>query len=112
MKEKIIKSIRGDIVLTVSVCLAVFSCIVVPPNIGYLDYIDFRTLILLFCLMLIIGGLRELNFFQFIFQIIQKQRINDFMNIFNAGVVHTAGASCFWIQCTLKYRTKYSRTDF
>ncbi len=66
MKEKIIKSIRGDIVLTVSVCLAVFSCIVVPPNIGYLDYIDFRTLILLFCLMLIIGGLRELNFFQFI----------------------------------------------
>ena len=66
MKEKIIKSIRGDIVLTVSVCLAVFSCIMVPPNIGYLDYIDFRTLILLFCLMLIIGGLRELNFFQFI----------------------------------------------
>ena len=63
MKEKIIKSIRGDIVLTVSVCLAVFSCIVVPPNIGYLDYIDFRTLILLFCLMLIISGLRELNFF-------------------------------------------------
>ena len=49
MKEKIIKSIRGDIVLTVSVCLAVFSCIVVPPNIGYLDYIDFRTLILLRC---------------------------------------------------------------
>ena len=66
MKEKIIKSIRGDIVLTVSVCLAVFSCIMVPPNIGYLDYIDFRTLILLFCLMLIIGGLREPNFFQFI----------------------------------------------
>lgn len=46
------------------------------------------------------------------FQFVQKQRINDFMNIFNAGVVHTAGASCLWIQRTLKHSTKYSRTDF
>ena len=53
-----------------------------------------------------------LNFFQLIFQFVQKQRINDFMNIFNAGVVHTAGASCLWIQRTLKHSTKYSRTDF
>ena len=64
MKEKIVQLIKGDIVLTVSVCLAICSCVAVPPNIGYLDYIDFRTLILLFCLMLIIGGLRELNFFR------------------------------------------------
>ena len=53
-----------------------------------------------------------LNFFQFIFQIIQKQWINDFMNIFNAGVVHTARASCLRIQRTLKHSAKYSRTDF
>ena len=45
-----------------------------------------------------------LNFFQLIFQVVQKQRINNFMNIFNTGVVHTAGASCLRIQCTLKYR--------
>lgn len=66
MKEKIMQFIKGDIVLTVSFCLAVCSCVLVPPSSRYLDYIDFRTLILLFCLMLIIGGLRELNFFQFV----------------------------------------------
>lgn len=65
MKEKIIHFFKGDIVLTVSVFLALCSCVVVPPGVGYLDYIDFQTLILLFCLMLIIGGLRELNFFRF-----------------------------------------------
>lgn len=66
MKEKVIRYFKSDIVLTVSVCLAVLSCFAVPPSIQYLDYIDFRTLILLFCLMLIIRGLRELNFFQLI----------------------------------------------
>ena len=66
MREKVIHFLKGDIVLAVSICLAVCSCVVVPPSIEYLDYIDFRTLILLFCLMLIIGGLRELNFFEYI----------------------------------------------
>lgn len=66
MRERAVSFIKGDIVLVVSICLAVVSCVLVPPSIQYIEYIDFRTLILLFCLMLIIGGLRELNFFQFI----------------------------------------------
>ena len=37
-----------------------------PPSLHYLRYIDFNTLIMLFCLMLIIEGLREQNFLQFI----------------------------------------------
>lgn len=51
--------------LAVSVILAIGSCLLVPPSIRYLDYIDFRTLILLFCLMLIIGGLGDFHFFEF-----------------------------------------------
>ena len=48
----------------VSMCLAIVSCIIVPPSAQYLQYIDFHTLILLFCLMLIVEGLREQGFFQ------------------------------------------------
>lgn len=66
MREKVIRFIKGDIVLAASICLALCSCVIVPPGIRYLEYIDFRTLILLFCLMLIISGLGELDFFQFI----------------------------------------------
>ena len=50
---------RRDAALTVSLCLAVLSCLIEPPGLGYLNYIDFDTLITLFCLMLLVEGLRE-----------------------------------------------------
>ncbi len=64
--KKIIRFFRKDIVLSVSFCLAVLSCLIAPPSLQYLDYIDFKTLILLFCLMLIIEGLRGEGFFSYI----------------------------------------------
>ena len=64
MVQKIIRSFKNDVVLTASLCLAAVSCFIIPPNAGYIDYIDFHTLITLFCLMLIMEGLRELNFLQ------------------------------------------------
>ena len=64
MYQKIIHALKSDVVLIVSMCLAVLSCFIVPPDAGYLDYIDFHTLIILFCLMLIVEGLKEQNFLQ------------------------------------------------
>ena len=66
MAQKIKNYLRGDAVLSVSLVLALLSCLIEPPSLQYLRYIDFNTLIMLFCLMLIIEGLREQNFLQFI----------------------------------------------
>ena len=57
---------RKDVVLTASFCLAVLSCFISPPSLEYIGYIDFNTLIVLFCLMLLVEGLREQNFLQYI----------------------------------------------
>lgn len=54
--------LRNDVVLSVSLLLALLSCLIEPPSLKYLRYIDFNTLIMLFCLMLIIEGLRGQNF--------------------------------------------------
>ena len=64
--KKVIDYLKRDVVLTVSMVLAAVSCLIIPPNIQYLEYIDFHTLIMLFCLMIIIEGLREQEVFQYI----------------------------------------------
>ena len=56
--HKLISIVKKDVVLTAAAVLAILSCFVVPPDGKYLSYIDWNTLILLFCLMLIVGGLR------------------------------------------------------
>ena len=66
MGKRILGMFRGDVVLTAALCLAVLSCLIVPPNPDYLGYIDCNTLIVLFCLMLLVEGLREENFLQYI----------------------------------------------
>lgn len=63
---KIKELIKNEIVLILSFVLAVFSAFFVTPNKGYLDYIDFRTLGLLFCLMSVMAGLNNLGVFKLI----------------------------------------------
>ena len=64
--KKILYFFKNDIVLTAALILAVVSCFIIPPNAGYMDYIDFNTLIMLFCLMLIVEGLRRQNVFLYV----------------------------------------------
>ena len=66
MGKRILDMFRRDVVLTVSLVLAVLSCLIAPPSPAYVGYIDFNTLIVLFCLMLLVEGLREENFLQYI----------------------------------------------
>ena len=63
---KVKEFIKNEIVLIISFVLAVASAFFVIPNKGYLEYIDFRTLGLLFCLMAVMAGLNSLGVFKFI----------------------------------------------
>lgn len=53
----VVKFLKRNIVLAVSFVLAVVSMFFVAPSQAYIDYIDFRTLALLFCLMCVVAGL-------------------------------------------------------
>lgn len=63
---KIKKFIKSEIVLIISLILAVVSAFFVTPSKEYCEYIDFRTLGLLFCLMIVMAGLNNLGIFKFI----------------------------------------------
>lgn len=63
MYKRIIHFIKQEAVFTISLILAVISCFFVHPSIDYMEYIDFRVLALLFCLMAVIGGYSNIGFF-------------------------------------------------
>lgn len=64
MKEKIITFIKKEVVLCIAVFLAVISAFWVKPDRQYLEYIDFRTLGILFCLMAVMAGFQGLGVFR------------------------------------------------
>ena len=55
--------VRREPVLIIAALAAVVSCFFVPPDRAYPDYIDFRTLALLYCLMVVVAGLRKAGLF-------------------------------------------------
>lgn len=55
--------VRREPVLLISLLAALVSCVFVPPDAGYLSYVDFRTLALLYCLMAVVAGLRRAGLF-------------------------------------------------
>ena len=57
---------RGEVVLSVAVILAVISAFFVPPNLGYLSYIDWDTLALLFSLMAVMKGFQQEGLFEYV----------------------------------------------
>lgn len=64
--KRITDFIKKEIVGAVSFVLCICSMFFVAPGKGYLEYIDIRTLVLLFCLMCIMAGLRQLGVFDYI----------------------------------------------
>ena len=44
MGKRILDMFRRDVVLTVSLVLAVLSCLIAPPSPAYVGYIDFNTM--------------------------------------------------------------------
>ena len=62
--EKVIRFIQNEIVLCVAFVLAFVSCLFVHPDKAYIDYIDYRTLSILLCLMITMAGLQRLSVFR------------------------------------------------
>ncbi len=57
---------KKETVLCIAALLAMLSAFIIPPQMSYLSYIDWRVLALLFCLMLVVAGLRSIGVFEFL----------------------------------------------
>lgn len=55
--------VKGEPVLLIAALAALISCLLVPPDREYLSYFDLRTLALLYCLMVVVSGLRQAGLF-------------------------------------------------
>lgn len=87
---KIKKFIKSEIVLIISFILAVISAFFVVPSTKYFDYIDFRTLGLLFCLMAVMAGLDGLGVFKFI----AEKMLSNIKSIVGLSLI--LGLLCFF----------------
>ena len=63
---RLIEFFRNETVFSISLILAVISCFFVTPNITYLDYINWDTIILLFVIMVIVEVLKNLSVFEIV----------------------------------------------
>lgn len=62
--NRIVKWCRGQAVLVIAFLAALITVFIVPPDSGYLSYCNTSVLILLFCLMLAVAGLRSVGVFE------------------------------------------------
>ncbi|MGN1205969.1 MAG: SLC13 family permease [Eubacterium sp.] len=60
--------VKKETVLSISALLAVISLFLVPPDASYADYIDLRTLAILFCLMAVMAGFQQNGLFSLVAQ--------------------------------------------
>ena len=71
---KTLKNIaKNETVFCVSFLLAVLSAFLVHPDAAYLAYPDYRTLALLFCLMILVAGLQSLGIFMMLGHFLLKK---------------------------------------
>ena len=67
---------KKETIFSISLILAIVSCFFVLPNIGYLEYINWETIILLFIIMLIVEILKNLS----VFEILVRKLLNKVKN--------------------------------
>ena len=88
--SKIRDFVKREITLCAAFAAAVISCFFVPPDAAYFGYIDWRTLALLYCLMVVVAGLRSAGVFSLLAHVLCQK----------AGSVRTMGmilvALCFF----------------
>lgn len=71
--QKLINFVKKEVVLVVAVVLAVVSMFIIKPDAGYIEYVDFRTLSILFCLMAVMAGLQQMGVFREIAEALLKR---------------------------------------
>lgn len=72
MGKKIQNFVRQETVLVIAALLAAVSCFFVLPDRNYISYIDWRTMILLFCLMAVMAGVKEMGIFHHVGETLLK----------------------------------------
>ena len=73
MKNKIVSFVKKEVVLVVATILAIASAFVIPPSLGYLEYIDGHVLELLLCLMTVMAGLQKCGLFDWLGEALLKK---------------------------------------
>ena len=63
LRERLKEFWKKETVFCISFLLAAASLLAVPVDRGYLAYPDYRTLALLFCLMMVVAGFQSLGIF-------------------------------------------------
>lgn len=63
LKNSLISILKKETVLSIAVILAMISMFAVHPDKRYLEYIDFRTICILFALMVIVAAFKSVDFF-------------------------------------------------
>ena len=64
MLTKIKTFVKKEVVLCISALCAVITMFFVPPDMQYIEYIDFRVLCLLLCLMAVVAGFKSVGVFE------------------------------------------------
>jgi Na+/H+ antiporter NhaD/arsenite permease-like protein len=73
--DKFIKFLKSETVLAAAVMAAIISAFFVPPSFAYLEYIDYKVLLCLFCLMIVVSGLKKIHAFELAASfVVQKSR--------------------------------------
>ncbi len=55
--------IKRNVVLVIAFCLAVATSVIIPPDVKYIGYFDFKTLTCLFCTLAVVCALKNVKFF-------------------------------------------------
>lgn len=74
--HKLIEFVKNEAVLAASAILAVISSFFVKPDLQYAEYLDIKTLAILFSLMAIMAGLKSLGVFETVARNILKMAKN------------------------------------
>ncbi|MBE6860226.1 MAG: citrate transporter [Ruminococcus sp.] len=75
--KKFLSFAKSEIILVISFFLAIVSMFFVHPSLKYLDYINFSVLIILFCLMITVAGMRNIGFFKMLSDLMLKKAGNS-----------------------------------
>lgn len=79
--QRIKRILKNEIVLFIAAVLAIISSVVVGVDKKYAEYIDFRTLGILFCLMVVVAGFRSIGVFDKLAAVLLK-RANNIRSLF------------------------------
>lgn len=88
--KKIGEFFKKDAVLSIALLLAAVSAFFVKPGVEYFSYIDYRVLVLLFSLMLVVGGFKSLGVFRILGEKL-CQNVNSFR-----GLILVLTCLCFF----------------